>query len=124
MPSLTYDSLARYLEVQFNPHGEIIMPKAKWRAWMSNIWEAPLKLHQRAEVIKGWLVSRLTYQLQISDIPLSKIKMLNREVKCLCKEAMHLPEPTPDCWIHLPEGGGLPNLCDLVLMSRLKATLP
>ena len=123
MPSLTYDSLAKYLGVEFNPRGEIFMPQVKWKAWMTNIWEALLKLYQRAVVIKGWLIPRLMYQLQVSDIPTTKIKAINREIKHLFKEAVHLPEPTPDCWIHLLEGGVLPNLCDLVLKSRLKATL-
>ena len=123
LPCLTFDSLARYLGVEFNPRGEIVLPEERWTSMFENIRKAPLRPHQRAEIIKTWLVPKLTYQLRVSDIPMSKVARINRSVKRLFKELLHLPESTPDCWLHLPTGGGLPNLCDLVLKSWLGTSL-
>ena len=123
LPSLTFDSLAKYLGVEFNPRGEIILPEKKWQSMFNNIRGAPLRPNQRAEIVKTWLIPKLTYQLRVSDIPMSKVAKINRAVKILFKNLLHLPESTPDSWLHLPSGGGLPNLLDHILKSRLSASL-
>ena len=54
---------------------------------------------------------------------MSKVAKINRAVKILFKNLLHLLESTPDSWLHLPSGGGLPNLLDHILKSRLSASL-
>ena len=123
LPSLTFDSLAKYLGVEFNPRGEIILPEKRWQSMFNNVQGAPLRPHQRAEIVKTWLIPKLTYQLRVSDIPMLKVAKVNRAVKILFKNLLHLPESTPDSWLHLPSGGGLPNLLDHILKSQLSASL-
>ena len=66
LPGLIFDTLAKYLGVEFNQRGEIILPDEKWLSMFNNIWGAPLWPHQRAEIIKIWLTSYVsqTYQCQ------------------------------------------------------------
>jgi len=122
MKSLDYECLSKYLGVQFDPMGCIILPTAKWDHWIDLINKAPLKPHQKVFGLKIVIIPRMLYQLRLADVGIGKLKKLNRKIKQAVKKMLHLPEWTSDAWLHLQTGGNLNDILIAILKSRKKAT--
>ena len=65
---------------------------------------------------------RMLFQLRVAEAGIAKLRKINTMIKIWFKKILHLPEWTPDCWIHLKAGGDLRNLIESILKMRKKAS--
>ena len=68
------------------------------------------------------IIPRMIYQLRLSDAGIGKLRKVSKLVKKTFQKILHLPEWTPDCWLHLKAGGGLTNLVSAVIKMRRKVS--
>ena len=122
MPTMSYESMAKYLGVRLDPEGAIKLPEQQWKDWFNNVNTAPLKPEQKIIAIKTCIVPRMIFQLRVADAGIAKLRKINTMVKIWFKKVLHLPEWTPDCWIHLKAGGELTNIIESILKMRKKAS--
>lgn len=123
IPPMTYDALAKYLGLHFDPRGAIIADDTCIERWSQRVGDASLKPWQKVFAIRSVIVPRLLHQLRLSRVPLHRLRRMDRVLRRFYKKFLHLPEWTPTAWLHHSQGGGLPSLVDLVPRSRLKAAL-
>ena len=122
LPSADHNKLMRYLGVNLNPLGEVVLPLDLWETWFERIRRTPLKPAQRIWSIRTIIIPRMMHQLRLADVGISKLKVINRLVRKNFKLFLHLPEWTPDCWILLRGGGNLGDLTSAILKARKKAS--
>ena len=122
MPSLTFDKLAKYLGINMNDRGEVIIPWDIWDEWLVRLTKAALKPFQKIDALRTFLIPKMIHQLRLAEVGISKLKELNRRIKIWYKKTMHLAEWTPDSWLHSETGGGLSNILELILKCRKKAS--
>ena len=122
MPTMSYESMAKYLGVRLDPEGAIKLPEEQWKEWFNNVNTAPLKPEQKIIAIKTCIVPRMIFQLRVADAGIAKLGKINTMIKIWFKKVLHLPEWTPDCWIHLKAGGELTNIIESILKMRKKAS--
>ena len=65
IPSVTYQSLAKYLGLSFNPRGNIITKLNDVNLWLDRIAKAALKPWQKCAAIRDNILPKLTHQLKI-----------------------------------------------------------
>ena len=121
IPPMSHAEMAKYLGCSFNIHGDINIPSEQWSTWLENIQKAPLKPDQKARAIKNATVPRLTHILRLSRCGTCQLRKIERQVRKSLKRCLHLPEWTPNAWIHCNTGGGLPNLTEVIVTARVKA---
>ena len=122
LPSADHNKLMRYLGVNLNPLGEVVLPLDLWETWFERIRRAHLKPAQRIWSIRTIIIPRMMHQLRLADVGISKLKILNRLVRKNFKLFLHLPEWTPDSWILLRGGGNLGDITSAILKARKKAS--
>ena len=122
MPSVTFDKLAKYLGINLNDRGEVILPWKLWDEWLGRLTKAPLKPFQKIDALKTIVLPKMIHQLRLADVGLCKLKILNRKLKIWYKRTLHLAEWCPDSWVHSEKGGGLSNILELILKCRKKAS--
>ncbi len=121
LPSASYSKLMRYLGVELNPLGEIVLPLAEWESQFSRLAKAPLKPGQRVWAIREILTPRISYQLRLSDAGVTKVKKINQLTRKWFKKFLHLPEWTPNAWVYSKGGGNLADQMVRTAKSRSKA---
>ena len=122
LPTMDYETLSKYLGVKIDPDGIIILPMKQWTEWFENMDKSPLKPEQKIHAIKTCIIPRMTYQLRLSEVGITKLKKVNVLIKRWFKKILHLPEWTCDDWIHSPNEGGLGNITEMILKTRKKAS--
>ena len=122
IPSITFDTLAKYLGLSIDHTGNVAIPRSEWRLWLQRLKKAPLKPWQKIDAIKSIVVPKITHQLRLSDAGICQLRELSKELREFFKSVLHLPEWTPTSWIHSSSGGGLPDICSTILAARLKAS--
>ena len=122
LPSLTYENLCKYLGIKLNPLGEVVLPIEQWNNWFESLRKAALKPQQRIIAIKEVIIPKILHQLRLSQCGIGKLKKVNQLIRKWFKKFLHLPEWTPDAWIHIPGGGSLLDITELILLSRRKAS--
>ena len=123
IPSMTYEALAKYLGVHFDPHGKIVVKQTELETWCERLATAKLKPYQKVRGLKEVVVPRLLHQLRMSDWGIAKLSGLDRVLRKWYKKYLHLPKWTHTPWIHHRAGGTLPSVLDLVTRSRYAAAL-
>ena len=122
MPSMSFDSLSKYLGVMIDPDGGMILPMEKWTNWIEKLERSPLRPAQKIRGLESVIIPRMIYQLRLSDAGIGKLRKVSRMVKKTIKRILHLPKWTPNCWLHLKAGGDLTNLVSAVIKMRRKAS--
>ena len=122
LPTMDFETLSKYLGVRIDPDGVTMLPMEEWLKMFENIKKSPLKPEQKIHAIKTCIILKMTYQLRLSEVGITKLRKLNVVIKCWFKQILHLPEWTSDAWIHSPNGGGLGNILELILKTRKKAS--
>lgn len=73
---ITFEDLARYLGVDIQPYGNIRLPRALWKSYFENLSKAHLNPIQKIEAIRQTLVSKIKYQLRLSDHGLEEARKI------------------------------------------------
>ena len=121
IPVMDLVSTAKYLGCDVTAKGDVELPEDRWDQWIENIQRAPLKPDQRIRALKTYFIPRITHILRLAECGRNKLKTWTRKVRKSFKKAIHLPEWTPNCWIHHVNGGGLPDLEELIIRLRQTA---
>ena len=122
LPTMDFVTLSKYLGVKIDPDGAIALPMDEWLTMYENVKKSPLKPEQKIHAIKSCIIPKMTYQLRLSEVGITKRRKINAVIKRWFKQILHLPEWTSDDWIHSPNGGGLGNILEVILKTRKKAS--
>ena len=77
IPPINFKDLARYLGVDFQPDGSIRLSRALWISYLENLSKVHLNPIQKIEAIRQKLVSKIKYQLHLSDHGLEEAGKIN-----------------------------------------------
>ena len=116
IPPINFKDLARYLGVDFQPDGSIRLSRALWISYLENLSKAHLNPIQKIEAIRQTLVSKIKYQLHLSDHGLEVARKINWLIRKYVKK-------TRTSWIHDRNGCNIPDLVPSTMITRTKATL-
>ena len=123
IPPINFEDLARYLGVEFQPDGNIRLPRALWILYLENLSKAHLNPIQKIEAIRQTLVSKIKYQLRLSGHGLEEARKMNWLIRKYVKKILHLPTWTSTSWIHHRNGCNIPDLVASTMITRINATL-
>lgn len=117
----------KYLGVHFSPSGLKSTPHAQlFDDALREISSAPLKSHQRLEVLRTFLIPKHLHTLVLGLIHKRTLKTLDRKIRHSIRSWLRLPSDTPLGFFHasIPSGGlGIPSLeswIPLLRRSRLE----
>jgi len=121
IPVMDHANTAKYLGCDVTVTGEIRLPEGTWKGWMERIHRAPLKPDQRVRAIRSYLIPRMTHTLRLSDCGRNKLRTWSRIIRKAVKGYLHLPEWTPNSWVHHPNGGKVPDIEECIIRLRQSA---
>jgi len=108
IPAVSAVSAFKYLGHQFGATGIRQPSVPKLEFWLRNVERAPLKPDQKSNLIRTYLIPRLTYGLQTTKTTGVVLRGCDRLIKASVKRCLHLPKTTPDCVLHAKvRDGGL-----------------
>ena len=122
IPSLTYDNFAKYLGMMLKPNGKAEIPWDKWNGWLENLRKASLKPEQKIVSLKEIVIPKMIHQLRLGSVGISQLKKLNIKIRVWFKKILHLPQWTPNEWVHGRFGGALHDITNLIVACRKKAS--
>jgi hypothetical protein len=121
IPSLTWENFGPYLGLKFNPKGSPTPNFSKLNTWCERIQQAALKPHQKVTALRQKVIGKILHQARLCNTGSTLLKKLDRKIKHWFKRYLHLPEWTPDSWIHNKNGGALPSLEEMIPRAKMKA---
>lgn len=129
IPQVSTLDTFKYLGQYFGPTGLLKPSVPHLREWLERVIRAPLKPDQKLIVVKTYLIPRLLFGLQNTEVTGSALKDADRLIKRTIKRILHLSTHTPDHMIHasVRDGGlGVPELRRVIpqqLLARLTKIL-
>ena len=122
IPSLTYDNFAKYLGMMLKPNGKAEIPWVKWNSWLENLRKASLKPEQKIVSLRTIVIPKMIHQLRLGAVGISQLRKLNIKIRIWFKKILHLPQWTPNEWVHGKFGGALHDITNLIVACRKKAS--
>ena len=75
---------------------------------------------QKIQVIRQSICATILFQLRLSDHGIEEARKLNRLIRGAVKKILHLP--TWSDWLHHRQGGNIPDLLTITMISRKRAS--
>ena len=121
-PSMTYENFIKYLGVNITPMGEVELPRKRWDEWVVNLMRALMKSEQTCKALKMTILLRTQHQLRLAQLGIGKLKRITTWVRKTLKKFLHLPEWTPNAWIHHKAGRDLRETTEAIIKCRKKSS--
>ncbi|KAF8563781.1 hypothetical protein P879_11947 [Paragonimus westermani] len=113
IPSLEVDDKVKYLGLQFNWKGCLpVKSTVKAEEMLESLTRAPLKPHQRLEVLKSFLIPKLKFELVLGNAHRNTLRKLDRLIRNRLRGWLRLPKDTTLAFLHTKiDGHGLGISC-------------
>lgn len=122
IPPITFEELVRYLKVDNQDDGNVKLPRALRESNLCNLVKSHLNPIQKVEAIRQVLVTKIQYQLRLTDHGLEEARKINRLIRKYVKKILHLPTWTSTSWMYHRNGCNIPDLVTTTVVSRSKAS--
>ena len=124
IPCIGIDGFVRYLGLEISPEGRPKDVLAKAKEWVRNLQRYRLKPEQRLQIVKEIILGKLVFTLRVGGVNRKILESIDRLLRNVVKEALHIPPGTPNAYFHLglkQGGAGLQQLRETMPLARLKA---
>jgi hypothetical protein len=112
------EDIFMYLGIPFNWRGKTsINHRQRLLELLDEVTHAPLKPYQRMEIVRFYLVPRLTHSLVLSRVHRNTLKRLDIYLRQHVRKWLRLPNDTPTSYFHakINDGGlGIPSFSSLI----------
>ena len=96
-----FDKRIKYLGVQINHKGEIMIPRKYIEDTLANIKNARVRPEQRLRILRDHFIPKLAYMSKLALLPMSKLKLIDAIIRRWVFRVLHLP-PSPIAFLYLP----------------------
>ena len=121
IPSMTYESVGKYLGVTIDPAGKIALPIEEWKLWLTRLRKCSLKPEQKVKTLREVVCARINYVLRMSDCGICELRKWSRFVRGWVKSIIHFPTWCSSDWLHMSGGLGIPDVSSGIVIQRLRA---
>ena len=77
IPPITFQELVRYLAIDFQPDGNVRLPRTLWESYLRNLAKSHLNPIQKVKAIRQVLVAKIQYQLRLSHHGFEEARNIN-----------------------------------------------
>ena len=87
------DASERYLGIRVSPLRGVVKPElqVQYEDWVRKIGRAPLRPHQKLEILKRYTIPRLIYQADHGELGVTALRALDGTTRKAVKRWLHLP---------------------------------